>query len=282
MPSDLKPRNDTDDGGPLRGRVVAVPESRHLEVLAALLERRGARVVRCPLVAIRDAEDEDAVAAWLARTVDTPPALLVFYTGEGVERLAAFAERAGLEERFSATLAHAAILTRGPKPKRALRALGVPRTIEAPEPTTDGIVRALGPLPLEGKRIGVQLYGDSPPEALAEHFAARRIEPDYVVPYRYANQAEQDEVAKLIAGLAGGEIDAIAFTSTAQVDRLFAVAAERGLEPELDRGLGTVRVAAVGPVVARALEERGVRVDAVPHESFHMKPLVNALVTSFG
>src|SRR5690606_39415106 len=101
LPSDLKPRNDTDDGGPLRGRVVAVPESRHLEVLAALLERRGARVVRCPLVAIRDAEDEDAVAAWLARTVDTPPALLVFYTGEGVERLAAFAERAGLEERFS-------------------------------------------------------------------------------------------------------------------------------------------------------------------------------------
>src|SRR5690606_19480379 len=255
---------------------VAVPESRQLEVLASLLERRGARVVRCPLVAIRDADDEQAVTAWLARTVETPPALLVFYTGEGVERLAAFAARSGIEDGFAKALARTRILTRGPKPKRALRALGVPATIDAPEPTTPGIVRALASLPLEGERIGVQLYGPAPPRELAEHCAARRIEPDYVVPYRYATQVEGDEVAALIRALAGGAIDAIAFTSTAQVERLFGVAAERGLAAELDRGLAAVRVAAVGPVVAQALAARGVRVDAVPDESFHLKPLVNA------
>ena len=35
---------------PLTGRTVAVPEARELQVVAALLERRGARVLRCPLV----------------------------------------------------------------------------------------------------------------------------------------------------------------------------------------------------------------------------------------
>ena len=35
---------------PLTGRTVAVPEARELQVVAALLERRAARVLRCPLV----------------------------------------------------------------------------------------------------------------------------------------------------------------------------------------------------------------------------------------
>jgi uroporphyrinogen-III synthase len=39
----------------LAGRTVAVPEARELEVVSALLERRGVRVLRCPLEAIRDA-----------------------------------------------------------------------------------------------------------------------------------------------------------------------------------------------------------------------------------
>ena len=42
---------------PLRGRTIAVAESRELEVLAGLLERRGARILRYPLVTILDAPD---------------------------------------------------------------------------------------------------------------------------------------------------------------------------------------------------------------------------------
>src|SRR5690606_7089261 len=220
------------DGESLRGRVVAVPESRQLEVLASLLERRGARVLRCPLVTVKDSDDAPAVVAWLKRTVDSPPALLIFYTGEGVERLVGFAERSGLGAPFLSALQALPTLTRGPKPKRALRTLGITATIEAPEPTTAGIVRALGTLPLEGRRVGVQLYGADPAEALVEHCAARRIETDFVAPYRYATKADEDEVAALIEKLARSEIDAIAFTSTAQVERLAGVAKERGLEAE--------------------------------------------------
>ena len=47
---------------PLTGRTVAVPEARELQAVAALLERRGARVLRCPLVApVVTAALEDAL-----------------------------------------------------------------------------------------------------------------------------------------------------------------------------------------------------------------------------
>lgn len=270
-----------EDPSPLSGRVVAVPESRHLEVLASLLEKRGAAVLRCPLVAIRDTDDETSVIAWLERVAASPPDAVVLYTGEGVTRLADFASRAGLDARFVAALGRTIVVTRGPKPKRALRALGLSPTCEAPAPTTAGLIAVLETLPLDGKRVAVQLFGEAPVPELADHFARRRIAADYVAPYRYATQADDEEVAALIEKLARGKIDAIAFTSKSQVERLRSLAAARGLAAQLAEGLARTRVAAVGPVVAAELEAHGVRVDVVPEESFHMKPLVNALEASF-
>ena len=106
-------------GKPLARRVVAVPETRQLDVLANLLVARGADVVRCPLVAIVDSPDTAAVVAWLQRLSADPPALIVFYTGEGIDRLLGFAERAGIRQEFLESLSAARKLCRGPKPKRA-------------------------------------------------------------------------------------------------------------------------------------------------------------------
>ena len=76
----------SDDSTALAGRTIAVPETRQLDVLASLLERRGAAVLRCPLVGIRDAPDQQPVIAWVKRRLATPSDdLIVFYTGEGVE-----------------------------------------------------------------------------------------------------------------------------------------------------------------------------------------------------
>ena len=51
----------------LTGRTIAVPETRELDLLAALLERRGAQVLRCPLIAIRDAPDPQPVLTFIRR-----------------------------------------------------------------------------------------------------------------------------------------------------------------------------------------------------------------------
>lgn len=267
---------------PLTGRTVAVPEARQLDVLASLLEKRGATVLRCPLVSIVDAADERPVVDWIRRLIEAPPDLLILYTGEGVRRLAAFAGRAGLERQFTDALSRSRKLTRGPKPRQALRGLGLAPDIEAPAPTTDGIIAALSELALEGARVGVQLYGTEPNEQLLDYLADRRATVDCVAPYEYASAADDEQVVDLISRMSRGDVDAIAFTSKSQLDRLRKLASRRGLGTGLAEGLRRTRVAAVGPVVADELEGAGIRVDAMPAESFHMKPLADSLVRLFG
>jgi uroporphyrinogen-III synthase len=260
-----------------RGRLVAVPETRQLDVLANLLARRGADVLRCPLVAIKDSPDTAGVVAWLERALQTPPDLFVFYTGEGIERLLGFAERAGLEKRFVELLARTRKLTRGPKPKRALKRLALDADLEAAAPTTAGLVATLETLDLGGKRVAVQLYADAHVPALERALAERGASVDWVMPYVYASESDDTRVVELIEALHAGRVDAIAFTSQSQATRLFEVADARSLRQHLMDGLARTLVAAVGPVVAAMLAEAGVRVDTVPHDQYFMKPLVTAL-----
>ena len=58
-----------------------------------------------------------------------------------------------------------------------------------------------------------------------------------------------------------GEFDWVAFTSANAVDRFFAALDELGSDT---RAFGRVRVAAIGPGTAAALERRGIRADLVP------------------
>jgi uroporphyrinogen-III synthase len=261
----------------LERRVIAVPEARQLDVLAGLLEKRGASVLRCPLVGIKDASDERPILAWIERRIATTADLIVFYTGEGIERLLGFARRAGREAEFVAALQRQRKLTRGPKPKRALRRLDLDADFEAIEPTTHGLVETLRGIELPTGTVAVQLYNPDQDQALLDALRARGVEPDCVAPYVYASAAEDEQVVGLIENLRNGAVDAIAFTSKAQIQRLVKLARERKLDGALRAGLERTRVAAVGPVVAAELEAAGFRVDAMPEDSYSMKPLVASL-----
>jgi uroporphyrinogen-III synthase len=258
----------------LTGKVVAVPESRQLDVLASLLERRGASVLRCPLVGIVDSPDEAAVLAWIERLIATPADLVVFYTGEGVQRLVGFATRAGREAPFVAALARTPKMTRGPKPKRALKALGLEPEYTAAEPTTAGMIETANAIAAPLRRIALQLYSRDQDRQLATWLERRGAVVDAVAPYAYASKADDERVAALIGELDAGRVDAIAFTSKAQVQRLLDLAEKRRLEGALRSGLARTKVAAIGPVVAAELTSLGLRVDAMPEESYSMKPLV--------
>jgi uroporphyrinogen-III synthase len=266
----------------LAGRVVAVPETRQLDVLASLLEKRGAEVLRCPLVGIKDTTDTEGVLAWIERRIAAPDDLIVFYTGEGIERLLGFARRAGRERELIAAFARAPKLTRGPKPKRALRRIELSAEHEAAEPTSAGLVATAASIDLPNGRVAIQLYSDMQDRQLIEHFRERGFEADCIAPYIYASSAEDEQVAALIEALASGRVDAIAFTSKSQVQRLSQLARERGLETKLRAGLERTRVAAVGPIVGAKLVATGVRVDAMPTESYFMKPLVTSLCELLG
>src|SRR5262249_47546307 len=128
---------------PLAGRTIALAEGRQLEELAQLLEKEGATAVRCPLIGIQDAPDPAPVLAWLCALTAGQFSHVVLLTGEGLRRLLGFAERAGLRGAAVAALAKTRTVTRGPKPVRALKEVGLAPTKVADEPTTEGVIAAL-------------------------------------------------------------------------------------------------------------------------------------------
>jgi uroporphyrinogen-III synthase len=270
-----------DHEAPLRGRRIALLETREAARLATMLQQQGAEVVGCPMVAIVDAVDAAPMLAWLQRFIDAPPDDLVLLTGEGLYRLHALARRSGIDAAFVAALARTRTVTRGPKPARALRTLGLQPHLRAAEPTTDGVIAALSGAPLHGRRVGVQLYPGAD-SRLADFLAAAGASADPVTPYEYASEAADEAIAALIDRMAAGEIDAIAFTSASQVRRLFAVAQSRQRADTLASGLRCTSVAAVGPVVSDALQRHGVDPAIVPRDAFFMKPLVSAMAAALG
>lgn len=269
---------------PLQGRRVALPESRELNLFADMLTKRGAEVLRCPLVSIHDAPDQAPILEWIRNFVAAPPSDLILLTGEGLRRLVSAAERAGgsLKADFIEALAGVRKLTRGPKPGAALRTLGLKADVVALEPTTEGVIATLRPENLRGRRVAVQLYGTDPNLLLTDFLREAGAVVSTVAPYVYADDVENAQVEALVDALIARDVDAIAFTSATQVRRLFQVARRHVGEAALLDAFGKITVASVGPVVTEELEQRQVRVDLMPESSFFMKPLVRELVKVMG
>lgn len=265
---------------PLAGRRIAVPESREIEVFAGLLERRGARVIRCPLVAIRDAPDSAPVLDWSRRLAADELDDLILLTGEGLRRILACIEQhqPQLRPRFIGALARLRKIVRGPKPAKVLRELGMKPEIAAEQPTTAGLIASLRAQELRGRRVGVQLYGTEPNRPLVDFLQSAGAIVSTVAPYVYADAADEQAVRDLVGQLRAGRVDAIAFTSSAQIERLIAVASEEGARAALANTL----VAAIGPVVADALRRHGIDARLMPQESFFLKPLTSALEEALG
>jgi uroporphyrinogen-III synthase len=261
----------------LAGRRILVPESRELDLFCRMLAAEGATTLRCPLVAILDLDDPREASAWLDRLIAGSFDDLILLTGEGLRRLVAIADRTGRKAETIAAIGRARTITRGPKPVRALREIGLAPGLSAAIPTSEGVIAALGGEDLRFRHVGVQLYPDAPDPPLLDFLRLQGAEPDPVVPYRYASRIEDGAVADAIRDMACGRIDLVAFTSSPQVRRLAGIAESFALTAELRTGLARTRIAAVGPVVAAALEAIGGRVAVMPESSFHLKPLVAAI-----
>jgi uroporphyrinogen-III synthase len=248
----------------LQNRTIALAEGRQLEELAQMLEKEGATALRYPMINILDAPDEKSVLAWLHDLVAGKFDYVILMTGEALRRLLGFADRAGVRQDVIAALS------------RALKEVGLTPTQVAGTPTTEGVIATLKTEPLRGQNVGLTLYAEPNP-ALVQFLKEAGATVRTVIPYIYAPASDGDRVAELIDRLSGGKIDAIIFTSSPQVDRLYQVAHKKGLVGELQRGLAQSRIAAVGPVVAEALRQRGAPAHISPDQGFVMKNLVQLI-----
>ena len=80
--------------------------------------------MRCPLVQILDLDDVAEAEAWIERLIAGAFQDVIWLTHEGLRRLLPIAERNG-RRAFVEALGRSRMITRGPKPARALRELGL-------------------------------------------------------------------------------------------------------------------------------------------------------------
>jgi uroporphyrinogen-III synthase len=268
----------------LTGRVIAVPESRSLDIFTRLLERRGAEVIQCPLVGIHNTPDVEPVLDWLRDFNAGACDDLILMTGEGLRRLQSIIEihAPELREPFIEQLGKVRKVTRGPKPNSELRKLNLERDINALAPTTDGVIETMAQLDLNGRTVGLQLYGSYINPPLVAALEAQGASVKSVAPYVYADDIEEQRVIDLIQKLVAGGVDVIAFTSATQVKRLWSVAKKQDQLAAMEAAFADLTVTAVGPVVRDCLLEKGVSVDLMPEDSFFLKPLVNLLGEKLG
>lgn len=260
----------------MRGKKVALLETRLGPQMADLIARRDGVPVQAPALAELPDLDPDRIAALVASFATTPPRLVIFQTGVGTQALFAATDLLGITNALRAALAQAVVAVRGPKPTGALRGRGVRIDLSAAEPfTTAELMTAVAAVPLAGARVVVQRYGVTNAE-LDAALKAKGAEIVEIPTYRWSLPADTGPLIAFMDALDRREIDAVAVTNAAQVYNLFTLAEKNRREAALRSGLNRTLVASVGPVVSATLRKFGVAIglEASPPK---MGPLIAAL-----
>ena len=258
----------------IKGKKVAILESRLGRQLVELVEGRGGVAFHAPALAELPDLDPDAIAALVRSLEERPAKLAIFQTGVGTRALFAATDSLGATTRLTELLSRMAVAVRGPKPSAALRARGVRIDRYAADPfTTKELLESIRDLALEGERVIVQRHGAANVE-LDRALEGRGAAVVEIPTYRWALPADTAPLEALIGALERAELDAVVLTNAEQVRNLFAVAGA-GRAERLRAALNRTLVASIGPVASAALRDAGIRVslEASP-------PKLGALMTA--
>ena len=259
--------------GALSGFTVAVTAERRRDEMAALLQRRGARVVTASAISIVPLIDDEALHAATAACIGLAPDLVVVTTGIGFRGWLEAAEGWGLADSLRTVLRAARIIARGPKPCGAIRAAGLSEEWAAPNESSEEILQRLLGEGVAGLRIAVQEHG----EPQAEFVAALRAAGAAVVEapvYRWVPPADVTPVLRLVEQVAAGQVDAVTFTSAPAVKSFLELSGE-ARECVLEQFRGRTVAACVGPVTAGPLTDAGVPV--LMPERYRLGALIKTL-----
>lgn len=263
----------------LAGRTVLIAADRRSTDFAGALERRGARVLIGPAMRNVPLEDDAELLASTRVLIEKRPDIVVVTTGVGFRGWLTAAQTAGIGSQLREVLGSARLLARGPKSAGAIQAAELDVDWVAESETSREICEHLLSLGVSGQRIAVQHHGagaDGLDTALA-HAGADVVS---LVVYRWGPPKDPQALAETLAATARGEVDVVAFTSAPGTEEWFAAAERAGVRDAIvDRFKTAMIAAAVGPVTAVPLQERGIT-PIVP-ERFRLGALARLIVSHF-
>ncbi|SHG11361.1 uroporphyrinogen-III synthase [Fodinibius roseus] len=243
-------------------------ESRMADSTAQLLQRKGARAISAPSMQEVPLENHTAVFSFAEQLFDGNVDILICLTGVGTDMLVKTMKTKYDWENIHQALSGITVVSRGPKPAKALRKLEIPINIKVPEPNTwKELLESLADneltSDLNGKLIAIQEYGE-PNEKLNRELEARGAELLQTSIYRWALPDDLEPLKKGIRAILDRETDVVLFTSKTQVNHVMKVADIVASKEELRKALEEVVVASIGPVCSGGLESHGITVDFEP------------------
>ncbi len=243
----------------MAGATILITADRRSGELAAALERRGANVRHAPALSIVPHVDDDALCHATRSLLEDPPDVVVATTGVGFRAWTEAADAHGLAGELSARLAGARIIARGPKARGAIQAAGLLADWVADSETSAEVAEYLLSEGVAGLHVAIQQHGAGADglDVVLEKAGARVTN---LVVYRWGPPPDPAAVSDSARAAAAGELDAVVFTSAPGAEAWLAAVEQAGLGPEVLRRMttGQLVAAAVGPVTARPLVERGV------------------------
>lgn len=246
---------------PLEGRVFVATADRRREELASALERRGAVVHQAPaLSTVSPRNDQDLVRATEA-LIAGPPEIVVVTTGIGFRSWLEVADAAGLGGGLMACLQGARLIARGAKARGAIQQAGLTPAWVAESETAAEIRDYLLAEGVRGSRIAVQHHGNGS-DGLDEAFRAAGAEVQGLVVYRWGPPSDPQVHEEWVRRTAGGECDAVLFTSAPVAHAWLATVVEQEVHDAIRAraARGELLLAGVGPVTAAPLEDFGLPV----------------------
>jgi uroporphyrinogen-III synthase len=268
------------ESGQLAGFTIGVTSVRRWHEFGAALEQRGARVVYAPATRIINPIDDSTLLDATARCVAGPVDIVLVTTAVGVRGWLDAAQAWGLGDALQASLEQAELLARGPRSRAALRAAGYDEVWAPDADSATDVLEHLLHRDLTGRRIVVQSHGAASGELIAtlRHLGA---EVEEVTTYSWTEPKDLEPLMQLVAALADGQADAVAFTSAAAVESFLRAADRAEARDAVLSALRSNAVAAcIGPVTAAPLTWLDIPV-AVPARP-RLGSLVREIVDSVG
>lgn len=251
----------------MQGMRVLALESRRAAEIAKLIRSHGGDPIVAPALREVPLESNREALEFVGRLIAGEYDLVILLTGVGVRRLTEIACTQFDRDAYVEALRRVKIVSRGPKVSAALREIGVPVTVSAPEPSTwhevIGAMDAAFGSSLRGMRAAVQEYGTPNPELL-DALASRQVPTTRVPVYHWALPDDLEPLRDAIRAIVAGKVDVIVFLTATQITHLFQVAGEMGAAAPMREGMRHAMLLSIGPSTTEELQRHGMKPDFEP------------------
>lgn len=253
--------------GSFNGLKVLALESRRATEIAKLIRTYGGEPTVAPAMREVPLESNHEAFEFARRLLHGEFDLVIFTTGVGIRRLMEILESRYERARILDSLRRVKLAARGPKPSAALREMGLPIAVTAPEPCTwheviGALDEAFGPS-LDGLRAAVQEYGATNPDLL-DALSQHHVRWTRVPVYQWALPDDLEPLRNAVRAIANQNIDVVVFLTAVQVTHLFRVAEIMDETGALLAGLRRTVVFSIGPSTSEELSRHGIEPDFEP------------------